>query len=495
MVIERLPTGSYRVDTNIISFVKKNMNKISHTPDFKGIFSDKRLDNRGNLIGSLLISSRSSSIKGITNNEADQKGFYRFLENKQVDELNLINELTQRCRLNVKDRNVIAIQDTSSIGLSRHSNRLKPNSGIGLVGNKVGVGFLSHCSLVIDADEGTMLGFSDVHLWHREEYKSNNTTKAYKNQPIEDKESFRWIQAGQNSKKILESARSITIIEDREGDIYEQFCVIPNDKTHLLIRSRDNRKLADGSRLYDTLALEPLTGTYTIKVDSDKRKKKESRIATIEVRYKKVLIQKPSGKISKKLPNQLELYAVEAKEINGPKKDAIKWRLLTTHPVTTFEEAIAVITNYRQRWYIEQVFRLLKKQGFKIEESELTSGWAIRKLTILLLSNVLRVMQLLLAYGNEESQPIKEVFSSEEIICLRVLANKMEQKKTQVQNNYSKDKLSWASWVIARIGGWKGYTKQRPPGPITMKRGLDKFDLIYQGWILAKQIEKDVSTR
>jgi hypothetical protein len=104
-------------------------------------------------------------------------------------------------------------------------------------------------------------------------------------------------------------------------------------------------------------------------------------------------------------------------------------------------------------------------------------------------------MQFLLAYGNEESQPITEVFSNEEISCLKVLANKMGKKKTLVQNNYCEKKLSWASWVIARIGGWKGYIKQRPPGPITMKRGLDKFDLIYQGWLMAKQIEKDVSTQ
>jgi len=471
------------------------MNKISHTPNFEGIFSDKRIDKRGNNIGAMLVSSRTSSIKGITNSEAAQKGFYRFLENEKVDESQLIQELSQRCGQNVEGRDVLVVQDTSSIGLSKHSNHLKPCSGIGLVGNKVGVGFLVHCSLVLDANNETILGFSDVHLWHREEDKSNNTTRAYKKQPIEDKESFRWIQSGYNSKKILESARSITIIEDREGDIYEQFCLIPDDKTHLLIRSRDNRKLADGTYLYDALALEALAGTYDIKVENDKRKQKKARTATIEVRYKKVSIQKPSGKISKKLPDQLELYAVEAKEINGPKKDSIKWRILTTHPVTTFEEALAVINKYRQRWYIEQVFRLLKKQGFKIEDSELTSGWAIRKLTILLLNNILRVMQLLLAYGNEESQPINEVFSSEEITCLRVLANKTEQKKTQVQNNYHEEKLSWASWVIARLGGWKGYTKQRPPGPITMKRGLDKFDLIYQGWLLAKQIEKDVSTR
>jgi len=457
-------------------------------PDYQGIFSDKRLDKRGNIISSLLLNSRSSSIKGITENEAEQKGFYRFLENEQVNESKLINEITLRCGLNGKARDVLVIQDTTSIGLSKHSKHLKPNSGIGLVGNKLGLGFLAHCSLVMDADDETMLGFSDVHLWHREVDKSNNTTRVYKRQYIEDKESFRWIQSGYNSKKVLKLARTITIIEDREGDIYEQFCLIPDEKTHLLIRSRDNRSLVNKERLYDILASEPLSGTYTIKVESDKRKNKEGRTATIEVRHKKVLIQKPGGKISKKHPLQLELFAVEAREINGPKKDAIKWRLLTTQPVTNFNEAIDVIKKYKQRWNIEQVFRLLKKQGFRIEESELTSGWAIRKLTILLLNNILRIIQLLLAYGNEESQSIKEVFSSEEIVCLRVLTNKMEQKKSQVQNNYPEENLSWASWVIARLGGWKGYTKQRPPGPITIKRGLEKFDLIYQGWILAKQV-------
>lgn len=465
------------------------MERISHTPNFKGIFPDRRLDKRADVIASQLIMSRTSSIKGSTHSEADQKGFYRFLENEHVNESNLTKEFTQRCGMNVKERNVLVIQDTSSIGLNNHSNRLKPDSGVGFVGNKLGLGFLSHCSLVIDAENETMLGFSDIQLWHRKNDKSNNTTRIYKKQIIEDKESFKWIQAGINSKKILDSAKSITIIEDREGDIYEQFCILPDDKTHLVIRSRDNRKLVNGNRLYDTLASEPLEGIYTIQIESDKREKKEARIATIEVRYKKVTIQKPKGKLSKDLPVQLDLYAVEAKEINGPRKDAIKWRLLTTHPVSTFDEAIGIINMYRQRWFIEQVFRLLKKQGFRIEDSELTTGWAIRKLTILLLNNVLRVMQILMAYSNEESQPINEVFSNEEIICLKVLANKMEQKQTQVQNTYPNDKLSWASWVIARLGGWKGYIKQRPPGPITMKRGLDKFDLVFQGWLLAKQLE------
>ena len=97
-------------------------------------------------------------------------------------------------------------------------------------------------------------------------------------------------------------------------------------------------------------------------------------------------------------------------------------------------------------------------------------------------------MQLLLAYDNDESQPVKEVFSEAELACLKELGKKLEQKKTQVKNESSTKKLSWASWIIARLGGWKGATKQRPPGPITMKKGVDKFDLIFQGWSLARQL-------
>ena len=475
--------------------VQKQMENIRHNPDYHGIFSDKRLDQRGNKIGSILLNTRKSSIKGSTKNEADQKGFYRFLENTRVKEQQLVKEITQRCGDNAEGRHVYVLGDTSSIGLNDHRNRIKAQSGVGLVGNKTGIGFLVHCNLVIDAFSQNLLGFSDIYLWHREEDKANNTTRVYKKQTIEEKESYRWIQSGLNSKEVLSTAQSITIVEDREGDIYEQFCIVPDEKTHLVIRSRDNRNLSNGEKLYDSLAAEPLAGCYSFGIEADKRKGQKKRTVHVEVRYRRVLIQKPAGRLSKEIPKERVLYAVEAKEINGPKKDSVKWRILTTHTVVSFEQALYIINIYRQRWNIEQVFRLLKRQGFRIEDSELSTGWAIRKLTVLLLNNVLRVIQLLLAYGKEDSQPIDEVFSNDELSCLKSLSQQYEQKETQVKNIFPVDKLAWASWVIARLGGWKGYIRQRPPGPITMKRGVDNFGLIYQGWLLAKQNEKDVSTR
>lgn len=464
------------------------MERISHKPNFEGVFPDERLDKRAQQLASLLYSSRSSSIKATTNSEAQQKGAYRFLENERVTEQDLIGEITKRCSSNVTGRHVLCIQDTSSIGLNNHRNRLRKNSGVGLVGNKIGLGFLLHGSLVIDAQKETMLGFSDMQLWHRTEDKCNSTTRFYKKQPIEQKESFKWIKSAQDSKRVLRSARMVTIIEDREGDIYEQFCYIPDNRTHLLIRSKENRKLADGSLLYESMASEKLAGSYLLDIIPDVRTKRKRRVARMEVRFKKAIIARPGRRKSKELPPTKELYLVEAREVNGPKKDTVMWRILTTHEVKTFEQAIEIINLYKQRWYIEQLFRLLKKQGFGIEQSELGTGWAIRKLTILLLNNLLRIMQLLLAYDNDESQPAEEVFNNEQMQCLKELEKKLEQNKTQVQNRYPTKKLSWAAWIIARLGGWKGAIKQRPAGPITMKKGLEKFDLIFQGWKLANQL-------
>lgn len=177
------------------------MKLLSHTADYKGLFPDKRLEKRASMIAQSLLLTKTASVHGATRDEAEQKGFYRFLENELVTEDTLIKELVNRCCKNVRNRDIVVIQDTSSFGLNHNAKNIKDDSGVGFVGNKKGIGFLSHCSLVIDANDETMLGFSDVQLWHRTEDKANNTTKAYKKQDIEEKESYKWIKASQRSKE------------------------------------------------------------------------------------------------------------------------------------------------------------------------------------------------------------------------------------------------------------------------------------------------------
>jgi hypothetical protein len=46
--------------------------------------------------------------------------------------------------------------------------------------------------------------------------------------------------------------------------------------------------------------------------------------------------------------------------------------------------------------------------------------------------------------------------------------------------------LSWATWLIARLGGWSGYRSQFPPGIRTLSQGLKQFEAIFEGWSLAQ---------
>ena len=38
---------------------------------------------------------------------------------------------------------------------------------------------------------------------------------------------------------------------------------------------------------------------------------------------------------------------------------------------------------------------------------------------------------------------------------------RMEGKTEKQKNQLPRNQLSWAAWVIARLGGWKGYQSQK----------------------------------
>lgn len=462
------------------------MELVSLTVDYRGRFCDKRLDRRAAIISSTLLLSKMSSIRSATQGEASQKGAYRFLSNEKVEEATLVDALKAKSGPLSSGRDVLVLQDTTTIDLTAHKGRLHPGSGLGPIGNYNGgaVGFYLHSALVLDAQRHTLLGIASYHQWGRSEEQGNKENRAYKTLPIEQKESFKWMRGCTESKEMLASARTITFIEDREGDIYEQFASLTDARTHFIVRSRDNRSVGKKQRLYQVLQNAPLAGTFQLALEGDIRKSNKKRVATIELRYTQVEVQRPAG-AKRSLPRQVSLYAIEAKE-----KDAhtqgILWRLLTTHPLSNFCDAMWVVQCYKCRWYIEQFFRLMKKKGFRIEDSELETGWAIRKLSVLLAGAVIKIMQMLLSYGDETLQMAKEVYSEPERRCMEVLEQKLQTPK--VKNPYCKKSLCWSTWIIARLGGWKGTQKERPPGPICLKNGLDKFNLIFQGWMLAKDV-------
>jgi hypothetical protein len=252
--------------------------------NYQGMTGDKRLDDRAQRLWSSLSNRPGSNISKLSSSRAEQVGYYRLLENGKFEEGDIIKELTDRLSPLVVGRDVLCIEDSSEINVSGNKNRLQSGTGLGLSDNADNATcFKIHPGLVLDAQSLCPLGFSAIKIYHRDEQKPDRFERNYKRQSIEDKESYKWIEVSKASKITLDHSNSVTFVQDREGDIYEQFALIPEEKYHLLIRSRTTRNLIDGSDLYTAMQQLPVAGTYTIEISADKRKGKQKRTAEMAI--------------------------------------------------------------------------------------------------------------------------------------------------------------------------------------------------------------------
>lgn len=468
------------------------MSPLSFVANYKGMTGDKRLDTRAQSLWNSLSKQPGSTISKLSSNRAEQVAYYRLLENEKLSEQDLINELTSRVSPLVVGRDLLCIEDSSEINVVANENRLQPGSGLGRSDNADNATcFKIHPGLVLDAQNFCPLGFSAIKIFHRDEQQPDRFERNYKQQPIEDKESYKWIEVSELSKVTLAKSNSVTFVQDREGDIYEQFALIPDKKYHLLIRSRTTRSLWNGSDLYTAMQELSVAGVYAIEIPADKRNKRVSRTAQMAICYGTFHIKRPANLNKAGYAEYITVQSVWAQEITPgiDEKDLINWKLLTTHCINNVTDALQIVEWYSARWYIEQVFRLLKQDGFGIEGAQLETGWALRKLILMQLSSLLKILQMNIAYSDPEGgQPIEEVFSEEEIKVLTHLNKTLKGKTIKTQNHNNPQTTKWATWIIGRLGGWKGYDSQGPPGVICLKKGLDRFNAIIEGINIAKDM-------
>ena len=461
--------------------------------DLTGIFNDKRLEKRGEKIIDNIVNKETAVLNQFSDNRADLVGASRFFDNDSVTEDVLIKATANRCTKSCTNKHVLALQDTSEINYEKHRGKLSESDNhLGPVGNNKDIGFFIHPVFVLERETGFPLCIPHVHIWNRDWDKGTKKERNYKSLPIEEKESYRWIECSNETKEVLEEAASVTIITDREGDIYEEFVEVPDDKTDLLIRSVHNRKLYEKEeKLFEHLDnLEP-QGVYLLEIKSG-QKKRQPREAKMEVRYAKVQLAKPSRLKRADYPDYVELYAIEAREIDEtvPEgEERVLWRLLTTHKIENLQDALEAIYWYSLRWRIEELFRTLKKQGLDLESSQLESGNGLKKLAIMGLNAALIIMQLVGDRDGEVGESGELVFTEKELECLKEVGKSYEGKTVKQKNPFEEYSLAWAAWIIGRLGGWKGYRKAGPAGPITMRRGLERFSILFKGWLLHEALE------
>lgn len=398
-------------------------------------------------------------------------------------------------------KHVLCIQDTSEFCYDHNKGRLSLNdSDLGYGTNKEQEYCLyAHPTLMVDAESHMPVGFSDIIMYNHDRNRLTGKSKHRNTLTIKEKESYRWAKSAIDSANNLPSDVRKTMVGDRENDVYTVMCMTLESGCDFLIRSLHNRVVNDCSkRIEEHMACIPIAGIYEISLRGHRGRK--SRKAKLEVRYDKVLLHKTKSCIDD-VTQTLECYCVlvtEHKSTVPPGEKPIEWRLYTSHTVENMDQAIQCIDWYKCRWYIEELFRICKSEGFRVESSQIATGANLKKLIVITLYASLRCMTLKMSYDNkDETVPADKIFSKDEIQVLKsemIHLHEISPRSKDGNNPFKEVSLPWAAWIIARLGSWQAYSKSfGPPGYMTIKRGLDVFQLHCEAVAyLAKNTTEDV---
>ena len=455
-------------------------------------YGDLRIDKVAKEFYQSILEKFSICIRAIAGCRKKEVAFHRLIKNERFTITKMIEEAVSHSKKNCENSDhILCIQDTTELKFDVDNGRIR--KGLGRLGNEFCKGFFLHPGLLVDANNYAILGLSDVIHYVRPEVMRTKKSDikrnmSYKNLPIEEKESYRWIKLAENTKSNFANSKQITIIADRESDIYQEWDRVPNEKVNLITRAAKDRSLVNNERLFTKLDNTESSFCYSLNL-SGITGKRQKRVAHIEVSYTQVNILKTKNCSDKKAEDNKILNAILVKEVtkNVAEKDRILWRILTTHNIENSEQARQIILWYSKRWLIEELFRSLKIQGINIENSQLESLESLKKISIAGLITAVKTMQLVQARDGN-NRKINDVFQNEDIEILKNMNTKLEGKTEKQKNPHKEKSLAWGSWIIARLGGWMGYSCERPPGPITMKRGLEYFQKIKVGWMLLKDV-------
>lgn len=279
-------------------------------------------------------------------------------------------------------------------------------------------------------------------------------------------------------------------MDDREGDIYPKWASLPQTGVHLLTRAMVDRRLIGGGTLFDAAGQFAVAGRRQIDLPA-RQPDRAKRTAVVELRLGTVEICRPRDEQDRTLAATVPLRLIDVREVNPPEGvEPLHWRLVTTHEIADTAKAWQVVAWYQARWIIEQLFRVMKSQGLQLEDSQIASGERLVKLAAVATKAACIDMQLVQERDGRDRLPAANVFTEPEIETLEALSPTLEGKTERQQNLHPVASLAWAAWIIARLGGWNCYYK--PPGPVTMRRGMEQFYPIHRGRQLEMALQRDV---
>jgi hypothetical protein len=345
-------------------------------------FGDARLNRRACKVIDALGQKPNISIPAALAGRADIEACYRLMDNGNICPDKILQphaEATYK-RVELEDY-VLIVQDTTEIDLTRPKQQVE---GAGPMECETRRGAFFHPMVAFNY-AGVALGIVGHRTWTREAIsKLPELEKGRKRRttPIEEKESFRWIEGLEAAKRTAQVCPETTCVcvGDSEADIYELFVAHAQCNTtnlQLLVRAGQKRNTTDNDDWKDNVRKAAKIGTQSVCIrareakvgvkSSARKSARESRVAELEIRKATINVARPTNATAK-LPKLVTMNVVLCEETNPPAGDEepICWLLVTTLPIETDEDVQRVIRSYCIRWQIEVFFRTLKS-GCRIE--------------------------------------------------------------------------------------------------------------------------------
>lgn len=368
---------------------------------------------------------------------------------------------------------VLAVQDTTDLDFTRHP----ATTGLGhLMGSHRG--FLMHSVLAVSPD-GVPLGLLHQHLWARD--PTQRTAHQRYNRPVKDKESQRWLDAEQVTLAAVPAETDVLTIADREADIFELLAADRRAGGYLLIRATHPRRIADTpdgetAYIWSSVQQQPVIGEMTV-LARDKRGQ-PIRPATLRVRRQTVEIQVPRHHLQRSQSQPVTVDAILAIEEQPPADKApIIWRLLTTWPLTTEADVLAMIEVYSLRWLIER-YHFVLKSGCRVEELQLAQEQRLERAVATYSIVATRILRLTYLARTEPETPILPELDPAEWTVLQVRFPHLRERPT----------VREAVRAIAHLGGFQGRTGDGEPGVLVLWRGFQRLRDYSLGWQLHQSL-------
>jgi Transposase DNA-binding/Transposase DDE domain len=447
-------------------------------------FGDARLSARLMAMGARLAAKPGAGLPDCIGNDSQLDCAYRFLSNKRVEPAPMLIPHRRQTFERIRGRTeAIVAHDTTEMEFGGDRDGLGPLSK----GRRRG--FFLHLALAIATGESRQpLGVLEQRCWVRSDTprprRNGRPLNGHELSQIPDRESKRWAEQVRAIEAGKPEGVSLIHVADRESDAFEMLEAV-QDLRYVLRANHDRRVFDEGEPTHLKDACDRAKVLATIEVPLSPRKpakqpgakkahpEREARVARVELRGLLLDLRKPGLRNG----HALGVHVVHAREVDPPEGDApIDWILYTSEPTDTAEQLQRVLDLYRARWIIEEFFKALKT-GCEVQRLQLETYDALRNAVVLHLPIAWHIL-LLRSLGRAHPHlPAHQVLTRTLLRVLSVMGRRKLSDHPTVAD---------AMLAVAQLGGYLVTKAKRPPGWITLGRGMQRLLDYEQGWLAAR---------